>query len=403
MTETTMSKPLPRRKVQGTARRRLDPAYSDFGLEDVAKLTDAKALEMLAQAFWGSSTEMPCPHCGTIDAHYWRRRESRWKCKCCDKTFSVTSGTVFADRKLSLKKILGVMVSWINGAAGKPALQLMRDWRVAYGTAFALGHKLREGISRGFNTGVLCGVYQMDGLDMLGRGSAEKRGKPQVRKPSGKNQFPTHLLRPETRAELEGPPKPIKFDKKAKQHPDRRQVLVMRLKGVSKGLGAIATFVGVSITENTRTVTAFATKHASAESAIMSDEDPSYAGFSTLFAKHETVNHSETFSTPTGVTNNLAESFNARMKRAARGIYLNISNKYLKDYACEAAWREDVRELPTSKKVSHLLSMVGRVGKSLWWRNFSHGKHRGHEILVDGTRPAKARGRPKNWKPLPAR
>lgn len=366
MSTTDTWKPFPMRKRSGTAARRLDPAYSDFGLEDVAKLTDAQAVEMLATAFWGSATAMPCPHCGTIDAHYWRRREMRWKCKCCDKTFSVTSGTVFAGRKLSLKKILSIMVSWINGAAGKPALQLMRDWRVAYGTAFVLGHKLRESATRGFNTGVLCGVYQMDGLDLLGRGSREKRGKPQVRKRSGKNQFPLHLLRPDAAPELHGPPKPIKHDKKIRQHPDRRNLLVLRLTGVSKGVGAIATFVGVSITENIKTATAFATKHASAESAVMSDEDPSYARFSTLFAKHETVNHTETFSTATGVTNNLAESFNARMKRAARGIYLNISNKYLKDYACEAAGREDVQELPTSKKLSHLLSMVGRVGMSLW-------------------------------------
>jgi hypothetical protein len=394
-------KSFPMRKRSGTAARRLAPAYSDFGLEDVGKLTELQAVEMLANAFWGSFTEMPCPHCGTIDAHYWRRRELRWKCKCCDKTFSVTSGTVFMARKLPLKKILGILVSWINGASGKPALQLMRDWRVAYGTAFTLGHKLREGVTRGFNTGVLCGVYQMDGLDMLGRGSREKRGQPQVRKPSGKNQFPEHLLRPA--AELVGPPKPIKHDKKFRQHPDRRNLLVMRLKGVSKGMGAIATFVAVAFTENTKSVKAFATKHASSESAIMSDEDPAYASFSGQFAKHETVNHSVTFSTPTGVTNNLAESFNWRMKRAARGIYLNISKKYLKDYACEAAWREDVRELPTSKKLAHLLSMVGRVGMSLWWRGFSHGAHRDHEILVDGTKPAKARGRPKGWTPLPAR
>ncbi len=392
-------KPIPMRKRSGTAVRRLKPEFSDFGLQDVAKLTELQAVHMLAEAFWGSTTRMPCPHCGTIDTHYWRRREMRWKCKCCDKTFSVTSGTVLADRKLPLTKLLGILVSWINGAAGKPALQLMRDWRVAYGTVFTIGHKLREGVTRGFNTGVLCGVYQMDGLDLLGRDSRNKRGKPQVRKPSEKNQFPAHLVKPEAAPELVGPPKPIKFDKKARQPEDRRNLLVMRLKGVSKGMGGIATFVGVAVTESTKVVTAFAKKHASAESAIMSDEDPAYAKFSNLFGKHETVNHTETFSTETGVTNNLAESFNARMKRAARGVYLNISLKYLKDYACEAAWREDVRELPTSKKLAHLLSMAGRVGMSLWWTNFSHGKHRDHEILVDGTRPAKARGRPKGWEP----
>lgn len=403
MSAIAADQPFPQRQRSGTAHRRLKPFYSDFGVEDVEKLSELQAIRLVAESFWGSFTEMPCPHCGTIDTHYWRAKEMRWKCKGCGSTFSVTSGTLFADRKLTVKKILKYVISWINGAAGKPALQLMRDWRVAYGTAFTLGHKLREGVTRGFNTGVLAGVYQMDGLDILGRDSARKRNKPQVRKPTGKGQFPTHLLKPEVAAQLMGPEKPIKHDKKMRQPEARRNLLVMRLKGVSKGMGAIATFVGVAITETSKAVTALATKHASAESAFMTDEDPAYTSFREKFAKHETVNHTETFSTDTGVTNNLAESFNARMKRAARGIYLNISNKYLKDYACEAAWREDVRELKASKKLSHLLAMVGRVGMSLWWRGFSHGVHRGHEILVDGTKEAKARGRPKGQKPRPPR
>lgn len=64
---------------------------------------------------------------------------------------------------------------------------------------------------------------------------------------------------------------------------------------------------------------------------------------------------------------------------------------------------DQMRELPTSKKLGHLLSMVGRVGMSWWWRNFSHGQHRGHELTVEGNLPAKARGRPMGWNPKPPR
>ena len=52
----------------------------------------------------------------------------------------------------------------------------------------------------------------------------------------------------------------------------------------------------------------------------MSDEDPAYAKFGQRFADHKTVKHSETFSAPGGVSNNLAESFNWRARRAAEGI-----------------------------------------------------------------------------------
>ncbi|GAB3656409.1 IS1595 family transposase [Ramlibacter alkalitolerans] len=403
MADAAAFKPLPLRKHTGTAHRRLRPEFSDFGLEDLEKLTELQAVELLAKHFWGSATEMPCPHCGTIDTHYWRRREMRWKCKCCDKTFSVTSGTPFAGHKLPLLKILKITVSWINGASGKPALQLMRDWRVAYGTAFTICHRLRESLVRGHNTGIVCGVHEMDGLDVLGRNHAAKRGKPQVVKSTGKKEFPKHLLKDEQAAGFVGPAKPPKWDKKANQHPDRRILLVTRLRGRSKGMGAVATFVAVAITESAKAVFTLARRHASAESAIMSDEDPSYAAFGSYFAAHETVNHSETFSRDGRISNNLAESFNMRMKRLIRGVYLNVSQKYLADYGCEAAWREDVRELPTSRKLGHLLSMVGRVGVSLWWCGFSHGQHRGHELTVDGELPAKARGRRKGQQPKPPR
>ncbi len=32
-------------------------------------------------------------------------------------------------------------------------------------------------------------------------------------------------------------------------------------------------------------------------------------------------------------------------------MYLSVSNKYTMDYACEMAWREDVRRLSTGKKL----------------------------------------------------
>lgn len=73
------------------------------------------------------------------------------------------------------------------------------------------------------------------------------------------------------------------------------------------------------------------TRFASAESIIVSEEDPSYAGLRKLSNKHETVNHSKEFSRD-GIGNNQGEIFNWRLKRGLRWIYLNVSNKYLLDY-----------------------------------------------------------------------
>jgi transposase-like protein len=393
----------PIRQRTGTAAFHLSKQAVDFGQEDLTKLTPKAAVKFLAELVWGSTKEMPCPHCGTIDTHYWSSKELRWKCKCCGKRFSVTSQTVFADHKLPLTKILQIAYSWANGASGMPALQLRREWNVTYKTVYTLAQKLREGLTRGFNTGILCGPLEMDGMDVNGRGYKEKRNKPLGGGAAGKAKIPAHLLKPVGGADFVGPPTPPKFGKAAKQHPDRRLMLGLLQRGISKGRGACATRIGIAITESSMSVTALATTHASAESAFITDEDPSYAAFGRLFDNHKTINHSKGYSDGKGVSNNQAESFNWRLKRALKGIYLSASNKYLKDYAVEQAWRSDTRKLSTGDKLKNLFCNVLYVGLSRWWRGYAQGKHRDHEILVDGPRPAKGRGRPKNWKPKPPR
>lgn len=390
----------PLRRRTGTAAFHLSRDAVDFGVEDLERLTDLGAVRFVARLLWGSDVEMPCPHCGTIDAHHWRRKGLRWKCRGCGKTFSVTSGTVFADRKLPLKKLLKIAFSWVNGASGKPALQLRRDWNVSYATVFTLAHKLREGLMRGFNTGVLCGVQEMDGMDVNGRRYREKRNRPQVARPTAKPKIPAHLLKPEDGAgAFVGPPNPPKHGKTARQPKDRRILLVMRQRGVVPKRGAMATRIGVALAETAATVTALARRFASSESRILTDEDPAYARFGRLFTEHKAVSHSVAYSLPDGTSNNQAESYNWRMRRAAEGIYLSPSNKYLADYAVEAAWREDARHLSTGQKLRALLRVAMGVGLSRWWRGYRQGRHRTFEMLVEGPQEARGRGKRKGAKP----
>jgi transposase-like protein len=389
----------PLRKRTGTAAFHLSTDAVGFGQEDLEQLSEKEAVMFLAETQWGSTTLMPCPHCGTIDTHYWTYAELRWKCKCCDKRFSVTTKTVFADHKLPIKKILKIALSWANGAAGVPALKLRRDWNVAYATVFTLAHKLREGLVRGFNTGLMAGVHEMDGMDINGRRYKEKRNKTRGSSTKGARKIPAHLLKPEDGEEPVEQSTPDKSDKRARQHPDRRIMLVFTQRGVSEGKGASATRVAIAVHEAKETVNALATKFGSAESVIMSDEDSSYAEFGGIFAGHKTISHSEAYSDGRGVSNNLAESFNARVRRLAEGTYLSISNKYLSSYAVEGAWRTDTRKLSVGDKLKHLFRCALSVGESLWFRGYTHGHHREFELLVEGARSAPGRGRPPGWRP----
>jgi len=389
----------PMRKRTGTAHRRLLSHQVDIGLDDLAALSPVETIQFMAEARWGSSTFITCPHCGTMDEHYWSHKERRWKCCGCGWRFSVTSGTPYADHKLDLNKILRMMCSWGQPAAGRAATDIRKENRISYRSAYVHGMKAREGLMRGHNVGLLCGIQEMDGLDLNGKRHKEKRNKPQSGgrlKAGEKPKIPAALLATavdQETGEIMGPPKPFKHDKTSKQPADRRLLLVMRQRGLLKRGGAIHTRVCIALKEVSATVIKMAQRFSSAESRFMTDEDPAYFKFGKLFEKHDTVNHSEAYAKPGGINNNQAESFNKRMRRCVEQIHLTVSNKYLADYACEVAWREDLREPSTGKRLKELLRTVLNVGLSQWWRGYWQGQYREYEVLIEGDQEAAASGK----------
>lgn len=104
------------------------------------------------------------------------------------------------------------------------------------------------------------------------------------------------------------------------------------------------------------------------------------------------MEHAKELSGPNGEKNNQAEEHNWRYDRAEKGIYLNVEPKYMLDYACEIAFRSDTRRLPNGQQLRLALNVATNVGESRFWRGFTHGRHRTHELLHAGPRQAKASG-----------
>jgi hypothetical protein len=79
----------------------LGPSPPIYGYETAAR----KHLEKLQ---WPDGPE--CPHCGVVDEATLLKGESTrpgvYKCRACEKPFSVTVGTVFEDSKVPLHKWL---------------------------------------------------------------------------------------------------------------------------------------------------------------------------------------------------------------------------------------------------------------------------------------------------------
>ena len=133
-----------------------------LSLANVLRLSDEEAYDRFkAIRFANNGGEAFCPKCGSTDTWALPKRKM-WRCKNCPYQFSLTSGTIFASRKLSFRDILSAIAIFANGAKGHSALQLSRDLNVQYKTAFVMAHKLREAMGNEGKVRTLSGSVEVD-------------------------------------------------------------------------------------------------------------------------------------------------------------------------------------------------------------------------------------------------
>jgi hypothetical protein len=376
--------------------------------------SDLKCAKHLAQMRWGDWRNVVCPHCNTGAEHYFWQEKLRWKCKACGSRFSVTSSTVFAGRRIPLQVLIAAVHLWASGAAGQPALELRRMLAIkGYNTAFTLVSRLREGLIRGFNVGLISGLVEMDGAHASGRRASEKRGRPlPVRKTSEDEARDDALLtsaarskkkRDEKKAALAAGGHVVNPDNGAAFPAARRIVFTCRRKSGQKGKGACMTRIGVGMGETPDVAQALAEAYVAVpESILATDTGSAFFKLGKEFQLHLQVNHSETLVGPNGEHVNNAEGFTARQDRSEKGVYLNIEPKYLSDYVAETAFREDHRRLAPGAQADRALGFALSVGPSHFWSGFTHGQHRGYELLATGRKPAPSSGPMRGRSPVPA-
>jgi transposase-like protein len=92
-----------------------------------------------------------CPHCGVIneatELQGASTRPGLWKCRPCQKPFSVTVGTVFERSKIPLTKWLLATELLTASKKGISSHQLARMLDVTYKTAWFMSHRIREAMT----------------------------------------------------------------------------------------------------------------------------------------------------------------------------------------------------------------------------------------------------------------
>jgi transposase-like protein len=266
---------------------------------------------------------------------YERKGRPLWKCKGCTHEFSVTSGTIFASRKLAIRDILLAIAIFVNGVKGHSALQLSRDLDVQYKTAFVLAHKIREAIC-GLDKGkTVSGEVEIDGAYFGG------------------------YIKPANH-------KANRIDRRLAIHQNgkRRVVIVMRERN-----GKTLTFV--SKTEDASLPTL--RDRIELSSTVYADEashwDQLHARFLT-----KRINHSQAYSDGEGCTNQ-AESFFSRLRRAEIGTHQYVAGPYLAAYAGEMDWREDNRRISNGEQYLIAVNAALAHGVSSQWKGYWQRTH----------------------------
>ena len=83
-----------------------------------------------------------CPKCVGTE-HYYLATQKRWKCKKCDRQFSVKVGTIFEDSPIPLDKWLTALWLLVNCKNGISSYEVASDLGITQKSAWFVLHRLR--------------------------------------------------------------------------------------------------------------------------------------------------------------------------------------------------------------------------------------------------------------------
>jgi transposase-like protein len=281
---------------------------------------------------WEATDGEPvCPQCGSLD-HYKITTRRRFKCAACSHQFSVTSGTIFSSRKLSYTNLLAGLCLFANAVKGVSALQFARDMGINAKSAFVMLHKIREAVASETKNAKLMGEIEIDGMYQGGK------------------------IRPANLAEN-------RVDRRLAEHQTgkRRVVVALRQRG-----GRTLPFVALSEAHGVQIAASVVSKASKMFADEASHWDALHASFDTA-----RINHSVAYSLD-GIHTNHVESYFSRLRRMIEGQHHHVSVQHLHQYANEAAWKEDHRELDNGAIAHRALGLALSHSRSRYFAGYWH-------------------------------
>lgn len=261
------------------------------------------------------SDGITCPKCGKITNFYKIKGRTAYSCSLCGTHVYPLAGTIFDKTTTSLRLWFYAIYLMAQTRAGISAKQLQRELGVTYKTAWRMFKQIRMLMDNSKGT-PLSGTVEIDETYIGGKGMNKSRW--------------TQGMGGEEKEVVMG-----MVERKGKAY----------LKHIpNTGKWTLLKQIKENVSPQTRVIT---------------DEYRSYTQLPKYGYPHDFVNHQETYVRGDIHTQNI-ENIWSNFKRGLRGVYRNVSKKYLQAYADEYAFRYSNR-LSTGKMFDLILAQVPGV------------------------------------------
>lgn len=262
-----------------------------------------------------------CRFCGSDKVYQRKKTPKVFDCGLCGRSFSIFKDTIFEKTTTDLRKWMYAIHLFLNAKKGISALQLQREIKVTYKTAWRILKQIRKAMSRA--------PYQKFVNTILEIDETYIGGKP--RKSNKKDDEPKGGGLKRGRGTDKTPIVGIVSRDDNKVY---AKVAVPNKKGQKlTGQQLIKILTKVALDSN--------------KNIVISDEFRGYNKLGKTRFLHLRIDHTKMYADDL-IHVNTVESFWAIVKRAVYGIYHRISVKYLQEYINEFSFRFNNRNIDQS-------------------------------------------------------